>query len=421
MAFGFFRTFLLVFAAIALIVATFIYNTLPSSSRSGRGSPIAACDRCLAGANHAVVDSRVALHWHRRLRRRFGDRSATRRGPGEVVARCNRFRTSGGWADGYSGNRDLVAGCGCRRDGRGERLACDSCVEVKPLAALRDVAVDRSSNSRVRRWLGLVVLVVGLAIIASLLLGYHARSATHRGGRGLVFVGYLIFAPIAARPVGAILGAPIGWLRGVSGRMAARNAVRNPKRTANTSAALLVGFVSSRSSPSLQRRSRRRLTPALQARSTVNWSCPTRTSTGRDSARRCSGDCQGPRCRDSGVPWRVERSSPTTNSSMSRFPNHDSSASSLTFRPPGHRLRHRHLRELAVSRDTADQNNFAINTKVVVAFADGSLENMTVGSIYEGEGVCRQRDHLNVDLQQARSAVELQHRPHRRHTRRLSQ
>jgi len=42
-------------------------------------------------------------------------------------------------------------------------------------------------------------------------------------------------------------------------------------------------------------------------------------------------------------------------------------------------------RQLAVSRDTADQNGLNIDSKVVVAFADGSLENMTVGSIYDGE------------------------------------
>jgi putative ABC transport system permease protein len=42
-------------------------------------------------------------------------------------------------------------------------------------------------------------------------------------------------------------------------------------------------------------------------------------------------------------------------------------------------------RQLAVSRDTADQNGLSIDSKVVVAFADGSLENMTVGSIYDGE------------------------------------
>jgi putative ABC transport system permease protein len=46
---------------------------------------------------------------------------------------------------------------------------------------------------------------------------------------------------VAARPVALVVGAPIAAARGVSGRMARANAVRNPRRTASTATALMVG------------------------------------------------------------------------------------------------------------------------------------------------------------------------------------
>jgi putative ABC transport system permease protein len=56
----------------------------------------------------------------------------------------------------------------------------------------------------------------------------------------ILVIGVLLLGPVVARPVGNLLGAPLG-LRGVSGDLARRNAVRNPKRTSSTAAALLVG------------------------------------------------------------------------------------------------------------------------------------------------------------------------------------
>jgi putative ABC transport system permease protein len=53
-------------------------------------------------------------------------------------------------------------------------------------------------------------------------------------------VGVVMLGPVAARPIGGLLGAPLR-LRGVSGELAGRNAVRNPRRTSGTAAALLVG------------------------------------------------------------------------------------------------------------------------------------------------------------------------------------
>src|SRR5205823_10542917 len=47
--------------------------------------------------------------------------------------------------------------------------------------------------------------------------------------------------PVVARPMAAIVGGPPARLRGIAGRLARQNAMRNPRRTAGTAAALMVG------------------------------------------------------------------------------------------------------------------------------------------------------------------------------------
>src|SRR5207248_942375 len=60
-------------------------------------------------------------------------------------------------------------------------------------------------------------------------------------GSVLTVVGAVILGPVAARPVVAVLGAPVAALRGVTGRLSRQNARRNPRRTAATASALMVG------------------------------------------------------------------------------------------------------------------------------------------------------------------------------------
>jgi putative ABC transport system permease protein len=110
---------------------------------------------------------------------------------------------------------------------------------VPPLAALRDVAVDTSARSRVRLVLGLVVLVLSGALVVAGALGTEPLYV----GLGVVgiFVGTLLFSPVLAPPVSRVLGAPVARFRGVAGELARDNAARNPRRTASTAFALMIG------------------------------------------------------------------------------------------------------------------------------------------------------------------------------------
>jgi putative ABC transport system permease protein len=110
---------------------------------------------------------------------------------------------------------------------------------VPPLAAMRDVAVDRSGRTPVRFLVGVGIVALGVAAVLAGAFG--SRPATVGIGVMAVFIGVLVASPGLARPVSRVLGAPLARLRGVAGTLARENAGRNPKRTSATAQALMIG------------------------------------------------------------------------------------------------------------------------------------------------------------------------------------
>jgi putative ABC transport system permease protein len=110
---------------------------------------------------------------------------------------------------------------------------------VPPLAALRDTAVEVVRAPRWRLFAGLALLGAGVALVLS---GMSGEGSVDRAGVGslLAVVAVVLLGPVVAGPAGSLLGAPLRW-RGVPGDLARRNVVRNPRRTASTATALLVG------------------------------------------------------------------------------------------------------------------------------------------------------------------------------------
>jgi putative ABC transport system permease protein len=114
---------------------------------------------------------------------------------------------------------------------------------VPPLAALRDVAVDRSGASRLRLAGGVIVLLLGGLALSAAWTQDGDTDAIPTVGLGalLVIIGAIVIGPVMAGPTTKVLSAPLPRLRGVTGRLAAENAARSPKRTSATASALLIG------------------------------------------------------------------------------------------------------------------------------------------------------------------------------------
>jgi putative ABC transport system permease protein len=110
---------------------------------------------------------------------------------------------------------------------------------VPPVAAMRDVAIDTSGRARGRLLAGLGLLAVGVAVVV---VGATQIELALVGlGTLAVFVGLITSGPGLAGPVSAVVGWPLSKLRGLTGTMAQKNAGRNPKRSAVTAFALMIG------------------------------------------------------------------------------------------------------------------------------------------------------------------------------------
>jgi putative ABC transport system permease protein len=112
---------------------------------------------------------------------------------------------------------------------------------VAPLAALRSVATERTRPTVARVVAGIVLVGGGVAATLAAALSTSGPVAVAGLGAVLTVVGAVVLGPVAARPVAGVLGAPLAAARGVTGGLARGNAIRNPRRTASTAAALMVG------------------------------------------------------------------------------------------------------------------------------------------------------------------------------------
>ncbi|MFE6281155.1 ABC transporter permease [Streptomyces sp. NPDC057877] len=109
-----------------------------------------------------------------------------------------------------------------------------------PLAALRETAVDTSGASRLRAVLGTALLATALVLA---LVGTLVSPSVWLAGTGavLALAAFVVLGPVAATTAVRVLGSPLDRLRGVTGGLARRNALRGPKRTAATAGALMTG------------------------------------------------------------------------------------------------------------------------------------------------------------------------------------
>jgi len=111
---------------------------------------------------------------------------------------------------------------------------------VPPVAAMRDVATEGRPHSGRRVIIGIAITALG---VLALFAGLFADQGIQFVGLGalIVFIGVFVLGPAVARPLSDWIGWPAARLRGITGVIARDNAMRNPKRTSATAAALMIG------------------------------------------------------------------------------------------------------------------------------------------------------------------------------------
>lgn len=109
---------------------------------------------------------------------------------------------------------------------------------IAPVAAMRD-SEDKPKPLYRLTIAGTIVTLTGVALIGWNLFG-DASVWMLAFGALLSFVGVAMITPVIARPVVDVVGRLFSW--SLPGKLGRRNSARNPRRTAITAAALMVGI-----------------------------------------------------------------------------------------------------------------------------------------------------------------------------------
>jgi putative ABC transport system permease protein len=115
---------------------------------------------------------------------------------------------------------------------------------VPPVSGLRDGAVPPTPSERRKRNIAAVVLLVaGLALMILGVFEVLTPGITWVGlGAAATLFGAALISPQLVTPMASVVGGPLERLRGIPGRLARENTIRNPSRTASTAAALMIGL-----------------------------------------------------------------------------------------------------------------------------------------------------------------------------------
>ena len=114
-------------------------------------------------------------------------------------------------------------------------------VRIPPVAALVEQASDGTQTpSRWRVTAGAVIAAVGIIAVVAGLTG-PAVGLVGIGAAG-VFTAAVMLVPLIARPFSGVLGRPLARFAGTPGRLGRENSMRNPRRTAQTACALMIGI-----------------------------------------------------------------------------------------------------------------------------------------------------------------------------------
>ncbi|GAA1914801.1 FtsX-like permease family protein [Streptomyces sodiiphilus] len=116
---------------------------------------------------------------------------------------------------------------------------------ITPMAALRDAGMPGDIRAgRVRAGIGIVLTLIGAAALAATTTTDEAATAGGYLGLGIVLslIGLILAAPILVGLVVRGLSFVLLRVFGPIGRLAERNALRNPRRTGATASALMIGL-----------------------------------------------------------------------------------------------------------------------------------------------------------------------------------
>ena len=113
---------------------------------------------------------------------------------------------------------------------------------IAPVVALRDDLAIPVGGVLRRGIVGAVFVAAGVAVVVPSVTGDKVHWWLVLAGSALVLLGAIVAAPAATRPIVRLVAWPFVTLGGTVSRMSRENALRNPRRTATTATALMIGL-----------------------------------------------------------------------------------------------------------------------------------------------------------------------------------
>ncbi|MFC4909455.1 ABC transporter permease [Actinomadura gamaensis] len=235
---SFFRTFLLVFALISIFVGAFIiFNTFSMlvAQRTRELALLRAIGAARAQVTRAVIGEAVAVGF-------VGSTLGLLAGIG--LAELLQSTTGSGGSLTFTATPVIWSyAVGIVVTVVSAYFPARRAAKVPPVAAMRDDVALPQRSMRIRLGVGSLLTLAGAALMGLGLFGHVSNPAVPVGaGAFAVFLGVALLAPVISKPVVRVLGWPFARLLRTPGRLARQNALRNPRRTAATASALMIGL-----------------------------------------------------------------------------------------------------------------------------------------------------------------------------------
>ncbi|QPP08485.1 ABC transporter permease [Streptomyces bathyalis] len=268
-------------------------------------------------------------------------------------------------------------------------LPARKAAKIPPVAAMSSVHAAATTRSLViRNTIGALLAGAGTALVLYG-AGMDDRDTAKiplSAGAATLLIGVFVLTPLLSRPLIAA-AAPFMRIFGVSGKLARQNSVRNPRRTAATASALMIGLTLITGltviAGSVQQAVEKLATDSLKADYTVSMANQTPLSSGVE--RKLTRDDQ------------VESLSPMRNSPARVGSSTEyltgvkgETISDLTDMPfvsggwdglSGNKA--------VVDKETAKEKGWKTGSAFPVTFEDGKKARMTVSGVYEGNEMIR--------------------------------
>ncbi|MFI1204765.1 ABC transporter permease [Streptomyces sp. BHT-5-2] len=258
--------------------------------------------------------------------------------------------------------------------------------KIPPVAAMNSVHATATTKSLVvRNTIGALLAGSGTAAVL-VATGMPDGKALMFTGGALLMIGVFVLAPLLSRPLIAV-AAPVLRLFGISGALARQNAVRNPRRTAATASALMIGLTlitgMTVTAGSVQKGIDKMATDALKADYVVSMA--SRTPLSPDVAKKLASVDE------------VTASSPLRNS-PSRIGTDTQYLTGVNGKDFGKLTRldftEGSLGTLAGDRAVVDdtlakEQGWHPGSRLPVTFEDGKKGTLTIDGVYQGNQVIR--------------------------------